>query len=97
MSENPGSIMLEPLIIDNEIHGALLVAWRKDGEPFDVHDEEAMHDFSVIFASSRKLLNTVGNFISSPFAQAVRQCLCDCSRCRAIMLQRTLLPPSNSN
>jgi hypothetical protein len=54
-----GSIMLEPLIIDNEICGALLVAWRRDGEPFDVRDEEAIHDFSVIFAASHKLLNTV--------------------------------------
>ena len=59
------SILAEPLIIDQRIQGVLLVAWKSNGKPFDEHDEQALHDFAVIFGSTRKLLGTVEELVNA--------------------------------
>lgn len=59
------SIMGEPIIIDSTIQGALLVAWKSDGEPFAVQDEHALHDFALLFGSTYRLLSCVEELVSA--------------------------------
>ena len=58
------SIMAEPLIIENEIVGVVLVAWRTNGEPFKHQDENALHDFTVLFGSTQRLLQCVEELVN---------------------------------
>lgn len=56
--------MAEPLIIENEIVGVVLVAWKTNCEPFDQQDENALHDFSVLFGSTQRLLHCVEELVN---------------------------------
>ena len=59
------SIMAQPLILDHQVQGAVLVAWKCNGEPFDICDEEAIHDFAVVFAATTKLVACVQELVSA--------------------------------
>jgi len=59
------SILGEPLIIDNEIQGVLLVAWKSSGVAFDLQDEQALHDFGVLFGATYKLLHGVETLVTA--------------------------------
>jgi hypothetical protein len=59
------SIMALPLVLENEVQGALLVACKSDGGVFDEHDEHALQDFAVLFGSTHKLLKSVEELVNA--------------------------------
>jgi hypothetical protein len=59
------SIMALPLVLENEVQGALLVACKSDGGSFDEHDEHALQDFAVLFGSTQKLLKSVEELVNA--------------------------------
>jgi len=59
------SIMAQPLVLENHVQGALLVACKSDGGRFDEQDEHALQDFAVLFGSTQKLLKSVEELVNA--------------------------------
>ena len=59
------SIMAQPLVLENHVQGALLVACKADGGRFDEQDEHALQDFAVLFGSTQKLLKSVEELVNA--------------------------------